>query len=553
MLRFVFFVFLVFVCADARACFKRPVNCNVVLSSKLFTKGYEDAYVSLVESVDTTLQKVVQVAAKSSEVGGIFTFLGGVALRYGLIRTFLDAASVNRIQGYGLKAYVPTSDTENPFSEIKGNPFQNMSLWKTGFGSLHKGVVLHSNVDDFFPADLGNSIGPVLNDLETKDYASLLLFTRMLEGLMTEEFFASTESVAVFREEQRMAGDIGAAAVLSKNALQKAGSAYVDYIDASTFQPLNVGALYGERLTEYAAEVGQTTLVSYLMCRLNFLRYMNNTKNNVAQRLNDFAWQWGRVRNMYNKYACLSVLSTFASQGVISGLMGRSFYLGNILAWPEFNVWVSRWGLSGSLSTALKISSKVDVLLTYEGLIDAFSESSEMPYGDEEVVAGGMKQVFFKKYGGAMAGARRFLGFTRDVNITTEAGRDRMNSTAVFLARGVQEMILSYGSAARVKKHEFSAGFRFKPSMKSFVRGLCVFSTNKTPLGFSGSFGFQVLPHVVIGAGFDSLSRLSFKGDRLFHKTRKTEETTSTTQINADDQNENKQRETLFWFEISFR
>ncbi len=544
---FLFLFFSFFQGADARILLSPALRISA--SSKLFVRDYPTSYLSLVETVSSVSQSVTCAALDRHEALGAFTFVGSLFVQYGFIRASLEASLADALQRLNLKANARTKDSDKPLEVVGDTPFIDGHIWAAAFSGYHRGVEASPEAFETFPSVLKESTAEMITDLSDRDYRLLASYIALIDETINENgFFDRDRSVKAFRNQSGLNGDIESAGRMASEVVRRGGEAHMNFVDATTFVPMNIGAAYAEGLGEAAVGGDRKDLVSYWFARLNFLKYSSSSKNQVKKRLDNYGWELGRVHSLYNKYAASSVIATVLSRTTINGLLGHDLYIGGFVGLPEFNVWVSRWGLSGSVVADFNVGRGFFLTLGYEGLLESFIDMADLPYGNAEFVVSGLEKELTSEYGSAPRGAAAFDSFVGQYGLGYGSvnGKLCLHSTAILLGRSVQKFLADNNVVKYSKKHEvlLGAGVRFA---RGYLKGACILTTEKTPVGVSASGGVSVSDKFSIAVGVDSLSRDSFRGSRAFFppKAKKSDS------AKDNDEDESSSRQTHFWLSVT--
>ena len=316
----------------------------------------------------------------------------------------------------------------------------------------------------------------------------------------------------------------------SAPAMEKAVKRYQGYLYASAMGPMNVGPALAEAILERALDSRvNVDLFSYIFARMDLLRYAGT---DVADAVDRVGRIYGNKTNLYRTMVMYSAITTMLSPGIVNSLVGRKFchYVQGFFAWPDLNVWLSRWGVSGSVSTRLRFDT-FEFLASYEGLIHPFYDVRSTNYTNKEVFLDAM-QEFFARGGSESSGSEEFIHYV-EKNTTVQ---ESWNYAYIF-GRAMEEYVAKARKVVQHKVFEVMLGGTLVLSDKvSFKAQAFLNSEKKVPTGISGSVSINAPGKASFVFGIDSLSPMSMAGSRMFVNDPKVAE---------------HQRQTAYWMELA--
>ena len=312
-----------------------------------------------------------------------------------------------------------------------------------------------------------------------------------------------------------------------KTLLKEAVTLHDALLFGSVLAPFNVGPGLAQVMLERALDSDTNVdLYSYVIARLDGLRYAGTR---VAKEVDRIGLVYSKKDNLYQKFMTYTVISTLLSPGIVNRIVGDAFHVGGVIAWPDVNFWLSRWGVSVSVETRLRFGDRFELLLGYEGLAEPFADTSSLDFGSSDVVLDGMNHMFLSQ-GNESYARDQFVQYLQQVDL-----RDDIRNAYLF-ARSAEEYAAQSGRFGSHKVFEVVVGGDVALTDQVGVKVKGYFnSSDNVPVGFSGSLTIKHQDRMSICVGVDSLSPNSMVGNRMFVFNQKTEE---------------KDRETCWWMEL---
>ena len=514
--------------AAARARFGKhvPMNvmANVVVSSKYFAPmSYSQPYEGLATTVSNGLH-YFEARCFHPTMEALLTGVG-LFVRYGVIRAITSAeiARTAHAREYPIEARIGKED----FAVATGKPFiLRGRIWQQAFSTRDNYVTVPKGYGALYPAQNKPHIADRLKG-SSEELTALRTVAENLRDVANEAslFDKNARSIAVQRH-----SDFDASLKRAQGALKRAVQEYQAYLFTTSMAHMNAGPGLAQSMLERAMDADTNVdLYGYIIARLDGLRYAGTA---VAEEVDRVGRIYGQKNNLYQKFMMYSAIATFLSPGVVNRIAGDAYHLHGIVAWPDVNVWLSRWGLSGSVETRLRLGDRFELLLGYEGLIQAFTNTDNVDFGNSGLFLDGMAR-FFTNNESEVIGIEAYSNYVDRVSPDTP--REEWNYAHIF-GRAVEEHAAQSAGFGAHKRFEVVVGGAISLSKTLGVKVKGYFSSEEdVPVGFSGAVTIQAPGRVACSFGMDSLAPNSMAGNRMFLYNSK-----------LDDK-----KETNFWTEIA--
>lgn len=497
---------------------------TVVISSKYFMPGF---YGQPYEGLATTVSQGLRFIEETAPNDGIEALLTGIGLfvRYGVVRLITSAEIARTLRARDFPLEVVRGNEHVLIESPKKFELQSAALgaafgWPSDYVSMPDsfyapypvaGKKHISDGLDISSENLGRletvvrGVSKILQDTDASDAAA------RYERLNEDENISMTPAMKGLSSVMQKAFDLHGALLYGKD-----------------YGALNVGPGLAQAMLDRALD--SEHIVDpwfYIMARLDGLRYMNTA---VARSIDRLGWIYGGQTNLYSTMMKYTALATLLSPGVVARFFGENYYIGGVFAWPDLNVWLSKWGVSGSVETRVQVNEQIFILLGYEGLMYPFANVDHVNYTDIDLVLRAMGDAFAKSGNEALA---------REVfaEHVAAASTQEMASYAMLILKNTKEYIAQKKGTAKHKVYEitFGATVAFNESIGFKAKGIFC-SSEGVPIGMSAALSFNKSQIMSVTLGVDSLSPNSLAGNRMFV---------------YNPELADQDRETAFWMELA--
>ena len=501
------------------------VMANVIVSSKYFAPmSYSQAYEGIATTVSNGLH-FLETRCFHPTMEAVLTGLG-IVVRYGVIRTVIasEVARTADARKYPLLARIGNEEWEIPTGKtflLRGR------MWQQGFSVRDSYVSVPETYGAFYPAQHKPHISERISG-SSEELEALRTVAVNLQGIADTASLFDKNARTVAEQNYT---DFSASLRRARGALKRAVQEHQAYLFVTSMAHMNAGPSLARDMLERAMDSDSNVdLYGYFIARLDGLRYADTP---VAREVDRLGRVYGKKDHLYRRFMTYSAIATLLSPGVVNRIAGDAYHIHGIVAWPDVNVWLSRWGLSGSVHTRLRFGDRFELLLGYEGLIEAFVNTDNVDFGDTGAFLDSMGH-FFARSGTEDAGRTEYGKYVD--RLSSETGRDEWNYAHIF-GRAMEECAAQSGAFGAHKRFEVLVGGAIALSKNFGVKVQGYFnSAESVPVGFSGIVTVQAPGRLACSFGIDSISPNSFVGNRLFVYNSKLD---------------NNQKETNFWTEVA--
>lgn len=500
------------------------VMANVIVSSKYFAPmSYSQPYEGIATTVSNGLH-FLEARCLHPTMEALLTGMG-IFLRYGVIRAVTSAEVARTIDArkYPVMTKIGNEEFEIPSGK---SFFLQGRMWQQAFSARDNYVSVPEAYGAFYP----EQNKPHVSDRIKGSSEELEALRTVAENLQDIANTASLFDKSARTDAVQGHTDFAASLRRAKGALARAVKEHQAYLFSTSMAQMNAGPSLAQEMLERAMDADSNVdLYGYVIARLDGLRYMGTP---VADEVDRIGRVYGKKDHLYRRFMAYSAISTLLSPGVVNRIAGDAYHFHGIVAWPDVNFWLSRWGFSGSIKTRLRLGDRFEILLGYEGLLEAFVNTDNIDFGDTNLFLNSMGQ-FFARDGSESQGRSQYSAYVD--RVSPETARDEWNYAHIF-GRAIEECA-AHSGFGNYKRFEVTVGGAVALSNMLGVKVQGYFNSEEdVPVGFSGSVTVQAPGRLACSFGIDSLSPNSMAGNRMFLYNPKLND---------------KEKETSFWTEIA--